>query len=220
MAGGASAREQHAYITTSVKKYPDRLTGCFTINPHMGVEAALSDLKDLVRDGGYRMIKLHPNFHGYMPPRSRAMLDPIFETAGKLRVPVLIHTGDPPFAVPILLAPLVEAHPDTRVIIAHLGAQWVSYAPEAVYMGRKYENVLVETGWAPLPRLKEAAQTLGARKLVFGSDCPILEIGGQLRTIEVLAWKPPMGLGLSEDDVERIMGGNMAELLRDAAPAR
>ncbi|MBI3059576.1 MAG: amidohydrolase [Deltaproteobacteria bacterium] len=212
--------EQHGYVTEVVKKYPDRLVGCFHINPHLGVEAALKELKRLVQEGGYRAVKLNPSLHGYMPPRSRALLDPIFETAAKLRLPIIVHMGDTPFAVPVLMAPLAEAHPQTKIILAHLGTQKVSYADEAIYVARKNENIWLETGWGPLPRIKEAVQAVGAGRLIFGSDCPIQEMGSQLRPIEVLAWKPPVGMNLPEADVERIMGDNMADLLKAAEPTR
>ncbi|MBI4528267.1 MAG: amidohydrolase [Deltaproteobacteria bacterium] len=211
-----SFREQHAYVSQVVKKYPDRLVGCMHINPHFGVEAALKELERLVREDGYRVVKLNPSLHGYMPPRSRALLDPIFETSARLSLPIIVHMGDTPFAIPVLMAPLAEAHPQAIIILAHLGTQKICYADEAIYVARKNDNVWLETGWGPLPRIKEAVQAVGARKLIFGSDCPIQEIGSQLRPLEVLAWKPPMGINLPEADVERIMGDNMADLLKGA----
>jgi predicted TIM-barrel fold metal-dependent hydrolase len=215
---GRSFREQHAYVTEVVKKYPDRLVGCMAINPHLGVETALQELESFVREDGYRVVKLNPSLHGYMPLRSRRLLDPIFEVAGRLQLPVIVHMGDTPFAIPVLMAPLIEAHPDTTVILAHLGTQKVSYADEAIYVAQKHDNVCLETGWGTLPRLKEAVQALGASKLVFASDCPIQEMGSQLRPIEVLAWKPPIGINLPIADIECIMGDNMAMLLKAADP--
>lgn len=215
-----SFREQHAYVAEVVRRYPDRLVGCMHINPHLGVEAALAELERLHREHGFRAVKLNPSLHAYMPPRSRDLLDPIFEAAGRLRLPVIVHMGDTPFAIPVLMAPIAEAHPQTTIILAHLGTQKVSYADEAIYVARKHENVWLETGWGTLPRLKEAVQALGPGKLVFGSDCPIQEIGSQLRTIEVLAWRPPIGMNLPAADVERVMGDNMVALLEAAAPSR
>jgi predicted TIM-barrel fold metal-dependent hydrolase len=205
-------------VTEVVNKYPTRLVGAMHINPHFGVEKALEELKRLVEACGYRVIKLNPSLHGYMPPRSRALLDPIFETAAKLRLPIIVHMGDTPFAVPVLMAPLAEAHPQAKIILAHLGTQKVSYADEAIYVARKNDNIWLETGWGPLPRIKEAVQAVGAGRLIFGSDCPIQEMGSQLRPIEVLAWKPPIGMNLPETDVEKIMGDNMAGLLKEAEP--
>jgi len=112
------------------------------------------------------------------------------------------------------MVPLAEACPGTQIILAHMGTQKVCYADEAIYVARKNENVFLETGWTPLPRIKEAYQAVGAERLLLASDCPIQEIGSQIRVIEVLAWPPPIGLGISEDEVEKILGGNAVKLFR------
>jgi predicted TIM-barrel fold metal-dependent hydrolase len=93
-----------------------------------------------------------------------------------------------------------------------MGTQKVCYADEAIYVAGRFKNVFLETGWGPLPRLKEAYQSLGASKLLLGSDCPIQEIGSQIRVIEVLGWPNPMGLGISEKDIEKILGENAVQL--------
>lgn len=210
--------EQHSYISEVIEAHPGRLIGCMHINPHLGVPLAIDQLNKFVKDGRYRAVKLNPSLHAYMPPRCRDLLDPIFEAAGSLRVPVIVHTGDPPFSLPVLLAPYARAHPHTTIILGHLGTQKVSYADEAIYVAQQHENVLLETGWGTLPRLKEAVQALGAERLVFASDCPIQEIGSQLRPLEVMTWASPMGIGLSESDAMKIMGDNMEALLTRAGP--
>lgn len=206
--------DQHRYITDVVTKHGDRLAGCMVVNPHLGVENALSALDVLVKEHEYRAVKLHPTTHAYLPPKCMDMLVPIVEAAGKHQLPVIIHTGDTPFALPVLMAPLAEACPDTRIILAHMGTQKVCYADEAIYVAQKNENVYLETGWAPLPRIKEAYQSLGAGRLLLGSDCPIQEIGSQMRVVEVLGWPSPMGLGIPAEEVEKILGGNAVELFR------
>lgn len=206
--------EQHRYITKAISDYPDRLVGCMVINPHFGVENALAALHKLVAEHNYKAIKLNPAAHYYHPSRCMEMLVPIIEVAGKLHLPVIIHTGDPPFALPILMEPLIKTCSETCIILAHLGTQKVCYADEAIFIARKYNNVFLETGWGPLPRLKEAYQNLGAEKLLLGSDCPIQEIGSQIRVIEVLKWPSPMGLGIKEEEVEQILGGNAVRLFR------
>ena len=204
--------EQHRYITKVTMQYPERLVGCMTYNPHLGVERALEALGILVKEHCYRAVKLHPTSHGYMAPNCMDLLLPVLEEAGRLDLPVIIHTGDTPFAVPVLMAPLAEACPGTKIILAHLGTQKVCFADEAIFMARNYDNVFLETGWGSLPRLKEAYKALGAGRLLLASDCPIQEIGSQIRVIEALAWKEPIGLGLAGAEVEKILGDNAADL--------
>src|SRR5438270_284496 len=83
---------------------------------------------------------------------------------------------------------LIEPFPKVTFILGHFGTQRVVLADEAIYVARQNKNVYLDTGWGALPRIKEGIAALGSERLVFGSDCPIQEIGSQLRPIEVLTW--------------------------------
>src|SRR3972149_5996849 len=192
--------------------YAERLLGCVVVNPHLGRDSVIQDMEKLIKEKGFKAVKLHPTVHSYLPTRNKELLFPIVEAAASLRAPIIIHTGDTPFALPVLMAPLAEAFPSATIIIAHLGTQKVTYADEAVYLARKNDNVFLETSWAALPRLKEAVAALGPERLLFGSDCPLLEMGTQMRNLEVLTWKPPIGMGLDEGALEKILGDNVAKI--------
>ena len=110
--------------------------------------------------------------HAYWP-KVRAFTDPVLEAVADLGVPVLIHTDDPPFAVPALMEPLAADHPDTTVILAHLGTQKTGYADDAINVARHCDNIYLETGWGHQPRVAEAVMEIGASRMVFGSDCPV-----------------------------------------------
>ena len=89
----------------------------------------------------------------------------------------------------------------------------VVLADEAIFVASQFENVYLETSWGDLPRIKEGIAMIGPERLMFGSDCPIQEIGSQMRPIEVLGWEPPMGMSLRPDQVEGILGDNLLALL-------
>ena len=208
-----SFREQHRPVIEAIRRYPDRLVGTFMLNPHLGVDAGLAELRRLVAEDGFRMVKLHPTAHAYWP-KARDFTDPVLEEAALLDIPVLIHTGDPPFAVPALMEPLAADHPGTTVILAHLGTQKIGYADDAINVARHCDNVYLETGWGHQPRVAEAVQAIGAGRMVFGSDCPVQDPCSQLRIIETLTRDGPLGINLSRSDMEAIMGDNLARLLR------
>ena len=205
--------DHHQYVADAVTRFQDRLIGCFVANPLLDTEATLAALTDLVDRNLFRCVKLHPTSHGYHPMKLRERLDPILSCAAQLDIPVIVHQGDPPFGHPSQLAFLAEAHPQVRFIIAHMARQRIVMSDEAVYVASKNSNVYIETGWGDLPRLKEGIGILSSERFVFGSDCPVLEIGSQLRVVDVLGWAPPIGLGLSDDEIESIMGNNMASML-------
>ena len=208
-----SFEEQHEVVIAAVEKYPDRLIGNFVLNPRMGVDQGIEVLRRLVGSGSFRMVKLHPTLHNYWPQES-ALTYPILEEAAALDIPVLIHTGEPPYSLPAHLDTVARDNPNTRIIIAHFGTQAVCYAHDAVNVARHNPNVFLETGWGPLPRVIEGVKALGPERLIFGSDSPPQEIYTQMRVVECLSRKPPLGVGLRDEDVFKILGGNLAELLK------
>ena len=87
---------------------------------------------------------------------------------------------------------MMEANRDVTFVLAHFATQRMVMADEAIYVARMNPNVVLETSWVDLPRVKEGVEALGAGRIAFGSDCPVQEMGSQLRTLEVLGWDPPI----------------------------
>jgi len=214
MGGTEGIRNYMSYIREIVKKYPDRLIGCFTYNPRFGVEKGVTEFERHVKENGFRMLKIHSNMHAYRPDRATDWIFPAIEKAAKLNVPVLIHTGDSPYAIPSQFYPVVDHFPDAKLIISHFGIQTgASYVFDAAWMAKKNDNVWVETGWCFQSRLVEFAELLGPEKMIFGTDSPPNEPGVWLKMLEVLTWDYPQGCKMKEEDLEKIMGNNIAEMV-------
>jgi hypothetical protein len=205
--------EQHQVVIDAVAKYPDRLTGNFVLNPRLGLDEGIAELERLVGGGTFRMVKLHPTLHNYWP-QEKTLTYPIFEAAAGLDIPVLVHTGEPPYSVPALLDTVARDHPQVNIIIGHFGTQKICYADDAVNVARHNPNVYLETGWGPLPRIIEGVKAIGPERLVFGSDSPPQDIFSQIRVVECLHRKPPLGVELSDEQVLGILGGNLSRLLK------
>lgn len=210
---GADPLAHHRYVAEQVAAHPDRFHGCFVANPLLDTDLTISCLRQLVTRSGFKAVKFHPTVHGYMPFRIRDRIEPILQEATRLGVPVMFHQGDPPFGHPTQLVGMMEAHRNLTFIIAHFATQRVVMADEAIYVARMNPNVVLESSWVDLPRVKEGVAALGSGRIVFGSDCPVQEMGSQLRTLEVLGWEPPIGIGLPADQREMLYGDNMAKLL-------
>jgi predicted TIM-barrel fold metal-dependent hydrolase len=207
-----SFEQQHDVVIKTVEKYPDRVFGNFVLNPRLGIDDGIATLRRLVASSTFKMVKLHPTLHNYWP-QEKQYTYPILEEAASLGIPVLVHTGDPPYSVPALLDPVARDHPNVNIIIGHFGTQKVCYADDAINVAVHNPNVFLETGWGPLPRVIEGVKAIGPERLIFGSDSPPQDIYSQLRVVECLVRKPPLGVNLSEDDVFGILGGNLMRLL-------
>jgi predicted TIM-barrel fold metal-dependent hydrolase len=206
--------DHHKSVLKATEKYPDRLIGTFMCNIHLGAEEAVKALRFFVNEKGFRALKLHPTMHRWWPERSFPTLEPIIGEAVKLRIPILVHTGDPPYGLPVQMAPLAERFRDANFVLCHFGTQMTGYALEAIYVAKKNDNVYLETGWGFLPRVREGATVLGSDKLVFGTDCPPLDMGSHLKIIETLGASRPLGVSLKQEDIEKILWGNIARLAK------
>lgn len=214
--------EQHAYVVESVKRHPDRFIGGIVMHPRLWNDDVANTVSAMVRVGGFKMLYLNPSLHKFWLPiktpsegaGARKLLYPIFEAARALNIPVMIHSGEQPYALPATIDFVAGAFPDVPIIIAHLGTQGELYTIEALLVADRRPNVYLETSWAMPHMVIEAIHEVGADRLIFGSNTPPLEVGQQIMNVEeAMMDAPPIGMGASEADTRAVLGGNLARLL-------
>jgi len=216
-----SMLEAHQYPLASIQKFPDRLFLNAVINPRNYVPDQLSILKEWHHHNNLRMLKIHPSMHNYYLPGyspfpsdvSKKMVYPIFEEASALDIPVMIHMGETPYAMPALIAPVAEAFPKVPIIVAHSGANNIpANANDAILLARTHANVYLGMSWVQPPELVQMYYAIGALKMIWESDCSPQSVGQTLRMVTNLHLAPPLGVGASKDEVYRMIGGNIADL--------
>lgn len=94
------------------------------------VEAALAT-------GRVRALKGYLGYLHFPPDHSNYV--PYFELAARFRIPFVFHTGDTyspcarlRFAQPLLIDDMAVAHPDVRIVMAHMGNPWLQDAAEVI----------------------------------------------------------------------------------------
>ena len=103
--------------------------------------------------------------HGSSPltPQSQKA----FETAVKLNIPVIIHTGNGvPCAFPSLAIPVAKAYPELSMVLAHSGAGM--YGAEALIA-----NITLEPSLTTVMEIPSFIRKLGAERVMFGTDIPL-----------------------------------------------
>ena len=215
--------EAHAYPLECVRKYPDRLYFNPVINPRSWVPEQLDILPEWKENANLVMLKLHPSMHNYYLPlyspllaeKGKKMIYPVFEQARVLDVPVMIHMGETPYAIPAQIAPIAEAFPDVPIIVAHSGANNIPGLPhDAILLGRTHDNIFLGTTWVEAPELMQMYYALGASKIIFETDCSPRPIGTTLRLTTNLHLPPPLGVGATREEVYQMIGGNIAQLCK------
>ncbi len=179
------------FIANFVKTDP-KLIGFCSVDPNE--EGFLEKFEYAVHDLKLRGIKLGPMYANFSPLDPR--LFPVYETAVKLGLPVLAHTGTTfcqyaPLEVtrPILIDELAMKFPDLTYIMAHLGHPWEG---EALVVIRKHPNVwsdlsaLFYRPWQQYNSLILAQEYGVMHKILFGSDFPFATPGDTIRGLKSL----------------------------------
>ncbi|HSB69745.1 MAG TPA: amidohydrolase family protein [Candidatus Methylomirabilis sp.] len=202
------------------------------ILPFLGVDPRRPGALELFRKGldewGMAGLKLHPA-SGFFPYDPVCL--PLFDLAGQRGVPVLVHTG--PMVAPLLSRMAQPVHldevaadfPRTTIIMAHVGLCWWE---EALSIAWHKPNVVLELStwqWTFLRDPREFVRavatmkdSIGAERIVFGSDFPALRGAMSLRSwVEVFQGLPDLarehGHRISDSEAQAILGGNAERLL-------
>ncbi len=193
-----------------------RLIPMASINPYLEQRPA-AELTRLVRDEGFRALKLYPSFQYFYP--NEPLVYPLYAAAQELGIPVMFHTGWAFFpgsrlkyAHPLLLDDVAVDFPRLPLILAHGGRPlWFE---EAYYLARLHENVYIDISGLPPNRLLDYFPELEriTDKLLFGSDWPGLptSIGQNIAALQRLPLRP--------ETLPKLLWQNAARPLRLAPP--
>jgi predicted TIM-barrel fold metal-dependent hydrolase len=162
----------------------------------------LKDLEDAIINRGFKGIKLHPVYESFAIDGPLPI--PILELAEKLDVPVYIHSGYQDWCSPYAIGVMASKYPKLKVILGHLGTP---LHRNAIEVADRTSNIILDASWNPIPRVIQAAiDTIGARRVVYGSDYPFLHLAIETLKIDLC--------DISDEDKSLIMGENMRELLK------
>lgn len=200
-----TVRQSNDLAMRIVREHPDFYLGFCYLNPAHDPQFSQEEIERCIVQGNLSGIKLWIAVHA-----TDARLDPLVHRAAELGVPVLHHAwykangyaGNESNASEI--ADLARRHPQTTVIMAHLGGvRW-----RGVLDIKPCPNVSVDTSGAqPVAGLVEyAVAELGPERVVFGSDWPIRDFAVQKARVT--------GAHITDRSKACILGENMARLLR------
>ena len=205
--------EINDYILESVARYPKRLVGFCSVQPN-SYDAAIAEIERCAKGGIRGVGELRPDMQLF--DLRDEMMKPFVEVMMKHNLILLTHASEPVGhdypgkggITPDVLYPFITSFPDLTIVCAHWGGGLPFYAlmPE---VKQAMNNVLFDTAASPLlytsQIYSQVIQLVGADKILFGSDYPLLAPSRLLNEIN--------SLDLSEETKTLILSGNARRLL-------
>jgi len=195
-------REGNAWIRTQVAECPDRLLPYYTVCSARCGAWAVDDLDRYVNDYGFRGLKIYS-----VPPLlliDDPYMIPILEKTAELKIPVLAHSTGAE------CESLCRQVPDLVLINAHMGCcpQAQGDWHRSVAAAKRYPNLYLDTTSSSFDNgmLEFAAAEVGAERILYGSDLPLLD--------PILQVAKVTESDLTPAEIDLILHGNIDRLLR------
>jgi uncharacterized protein len=165
--GFNDCRAANDQVIEAARQHPDRLIPFCTAFPNQDPQAAAVEIRRCL-DLGCKGVKFHPWLQSF--PANSAYLYPSLELCGERRIPVLFHTGTPPYSQPFQVMEQARRFPHVPLIIGHFGK--IMFL-DAVRSAELCPNVYLETSGAQVADLQFALERIAPERILFGTDLPI-----------------------------------------------
>lgn len=207
-------------IKEAFNEYPDRFIGAYYIRPGY---SQVDEIENAYASG-FKMLKITLPQKPYDDPS----YFPLWESAQKLKMPILFHTGvvtlikpskeeyiSSWYMHPMRIEPIANSFPKLNMIIAHLGVHWNDDAAEVIRMKK---NVYADFSGAP-KGWRMRADAIGMnhylwwkdafKKIVFGTDVFYTQIAQILKEDKQRLNK----LKVDQDIQKLIFSGNILKMV-------
>jgi predicted TIM-barrel fold metal-dependent hydrolase len=189
-----------------------------SVNPMRGAEA-VSEAKRLIALGGIRGFKLHPPLQEFHANDKAAY--PFYEVVNEAKLPVIFHTGHSgigtgmpggggvrlKYGNPMDIDDVAVDFPDMPIILAHPSFPWQD---EAISVCLHKPQVYIDlSGWSPKyfsPVLVQYANTLLKKKMLFGSDYPLITPDRWMKDFAEAAFKDEVRPLILKENAVRLFG--------------
>jgi len=206
--------ETNDYILESIARYPERLIGFCAVQPQSS-EAAVAEIERCAEGGIKGVGEMRPDIQ-FFNLNDEKVIVPFVEIVRKRNLILLTHASEPVGhaypgkggITPDILYPFITSFPDLTIVCAHWGGGLPFYAlmPE---VKQAMSNVFFDTAASPFlysaQIYNQVIQLVGADKILFGSDYPLLSQSRLLTEIETL--------DLPKATKDLILSGNAQRLL-------
>ncbi|KAF3032372.1 hypothetical protein E8E12_001516 [Didymella heteroderae] len=208
----------NAEVAKFTRAYPKRIYGLASVDLHDPV-SAVKELAFYVKEEGFKGLRVVPWLWD-LPPTD-AHYWPLYVKCIELDVPFLTQVGHTGPLCPSEVGrpiPYIDRialkFPALKIICGHIGHPWTA---EMVAVAWKHENVYIDTSahlakYYP-PELIQFANTVGKKKVMFGTNFPQLTWLASIKSVAEHLAKGKVN-SLRDEVLEDFMGGNARRVLK------
>jgi predicted TIM-barrel fold metal-dependent hydrolase len=193
-------REGNDALAREIAAHPDRLIGYVSVPTPRLNRQAVEEVRRCHEKYGFPGLKIYSHPEATI---AEPATYPLLEAAAEFGMPILAHT------TPDECDHLMTHVPQARLLMAHMGGHPYAFGDwhRAVMVAQKHPNLLLDTASSQIDNgmLEHAVAELGAEKILFGTDSPLLDPHTQLAKVT--------GAAISEEAKALILGGNMARII-------
>jgi hypothetical protein len=192
--------EGNRLLFEEMRRFPDRILGYASLHSTRFGQEGLDEIRRCREVYGMRGLKIYSTPE--MSIAEPAMI-PILEVCAELNMPILAHT------TPAECDYLMSHVPQVSFIMAHAGGQPYAHGDwnRAVMIAAKHPNLYLDTACSTIDTgfVETCIRTLGADRVIFGTDVPLLDPWPQLEKARQVR--------LSDEERALYMGGNILRLM-------
>ncbi len=216
-AGMGRRRLGNDEVLAVARENPDVLIPFASVDPHKG-KLAVREARDLI-EAGVHGFKFHPNTQAFWPNDRDHY--PLYEVIAQAGLIALFHSGTTgigagmpggggvrlKYSNPMCVDDVAADFPELKIILAHPSFPWQD---EALAIAVHKPNVYIDlSGWSPKyfpENLIQYANTRLKRKMLFGSDYPLITPDRWLSDFEQLPIKDDVRPLVLKHNAARLLG--------------
>ena len=201
----------HEEVAAMASAYPERILGVASADLSRPMDA-VRELRRAVKQLGFKALRIVPWLWN-LPPTDRRYY-PLFAECIELGIPFCTqvgHTGplrpsETGRPIPYIDEVALD-FPELTIVAGHIGYPWTQ---EMIAVATKHANVVIDTSAYTVkrypPELVAYMRTHGRRKVLFGTNYPMIEAVKALEGLDEL--------GLDQEASELFLGGNAARVFK------
>ena len=200
----------NSFIFESARKYPKRFIPMTMFDPRYE-DRGLQEVEGYLRGHGGKVVKV-----GHQHANARYMY-PMMELAQEYGAAVQIHSDHSIRNHPYIIGDIANSFPKVKTVILHMGGG-TCFDSEllSTKMAVKNDNIYLETCYSNPYAIKQAVDTIGADRVMFGSDSSNggygsrFEKSGDYMNLMLDAVRVA---DITEDQKKAVLGDSAAKLL-------